>query len=713
MKGLTLACNVEDMSTKVMSTSLDILDESIHEKQDKHKDLRDLNEQYQPQEILDAFDSSHDAQNDQYICHELENKNNDIPSKTIGSENSAIDTNEDFVAIDHRVSTIQQFNLKSQLKTFSIKLNSHNTIHYTVNSFVLKLFFDKNSNIIKNLQAIPFKKRTIIYLYLGVLLVWIMDRTLNDLLLNSLLFQLFITSYIIFAVLTVLSCINIYVVKQITQYSLVFWYKLIYTIIAIISRMIYFDFWIDWKYNDISGKNSSGMIYFVGCCQIIAFLIALLIAIWSDGVSTLHITPNIVKFMMTVGVLLMTYFYYQLYFNLYDFNIYKSINITFGNNNNVYPFYWRSIALSSFSKIIVFLSAQIYNQFKHSSKINIIPLPVSLIAISYNQAKADANADAMTFELHKATNSNTIAIATTTAREISTGSATASAENVNVNVNANANETELEFSSFEQLKSNIQVTVIIEQTLFYSLLLFPARFGLISKTNTNIDGIETIDNNYKMKCIKYSGFLHSNVKYIFGLCSINTLLLYFFGSNIVINLFELILLTLLLLNINTKFVYFKRKSFVLYWKLYNTLTLWIVIFSLDYVTKSNKFNPNTYPLNDYNIALATTNATISTLNWVLVIFIASLGNGFIQVSNKWRLFGLFIIIAANLRRAIYHFFNPEIDYQVKFLNEQFSLRSLIVTKCFDLSLWFCVQFYQMLKYPSKMFVTSKIQLKWM
>lgn len=725
MEGLTLEINHHDMSEE-HSTS-----KETAAKDDKSPaDIETLSK-FEPTEILQSF-SDDKALNEYHISTNTENHDQNNNDEQKDQKECIEFNNNESGVIRQRISTLQQFNLKSQLKIFSIKLNSNNTVYSKIKSIVTiattsLISNDSESSGITTSagseisEAIPFKTRTIIFLFAGVLLSWTIDRTLNDLLLNSLIFQIFVAMYILFATLVAFVCINVYLLKQIATRSFVFWYKAIHTTIAMITRMIYFNFWLDWPYNDIRGENYPGWIYLFGIIQIFAWGFAVFCAICSDGVSRLHLKPKIVNFQIIVAIFMSVYFYWQLYFNVYNDNIYKSMTISIGNNNNnVYSFYWRSIALSSFSKIIVFICAQAYNKIKNSKTINVMPIPVKLHPISYSEAKKQAiTNEAINNTLQTSGKTKVFEMMQD---DIITTNDVKSDSNFNENINININHiphvhgaksssvsTTTEFSSIDELKSSIQVTIIVEQTLFYSLLLLLAKCRYIREKTAPDDHISDAT---KLKLIEYSGFLLKHIKIVTWGLGINTVLLYFFDSNIIVNLIEMILLTLLLLNVNRKFFYFKRKSVVLYWKLYNTLTLWIVIFWLDYLTKSNKFDAKTYGLNDYSIQLASTIATISTISWVIATLIASLGNGFIQVNNKWRLFGLFCIIGWNLRRAIYHFLNSKLDYQVAFLNQQFSLRSLIVVKCFDLSLWFGVQFYQMLKYPNQMFVRSKIRLEW-
>ena len=65
------------------------------------------------------------------------------------------------------------------------------------------------------------------------------------------------------------------------------------------------------------------------------------------------------------------------------------------------------------------------------------------------------------------------------------------------------------------------------------------------------------------------------------------------------------------------------------------------------------------------------------------------------------------------RQGLYHFFRPNYNYQVPFLfGETFSLRAIVVSKSFDLAIWFTYQLILIGKHPQRINLISKIPIEW-
>lgn len=58
------------------------------------------------------------------------------------------------------------------------------------------------------------------------------------------------------------------------------------------------------------------------------------------------------------------------------------------------------------------------------------------------------------------------------------------------------------------------------------------------------------------------------------------------------------------------------------------------------------------------------------------------------------------------------YMNPDQDWQIGVLGNLVSLRSIVVTKGFDLGFWFTVLFVQTMLKPDEVGLVSEIQIEW-
>ena len=112
---------------------------------------------------------------------------------------------------------------------------------------------------------------------------------------------------------------------------------------------------------------------------------------------------------------------------------------------------------------------------------------------------------------------------------------------------------------------------------------------------------------------------------------------------------------------------------------------------------------------DYNISW--TIAIITILTNFIAAYLVCLLQGYF-INGTFKLCIVFLIIAMQMVFCIYYFFNPWADYDVEFLGQSISMRSLIISKSFDNALWFSNQFYQTISKPNKFMITSKVEIKW-
>ena len=80
-----------------------------------------------------------------------------------------------------------------------------------------------------------------------------------------------------------------------------------------------------------------------------------------------------------IGISILTYQWVALYFSSKN-NANNVLEIVLFHQK--YQFYWRSISLSSYSKVVIFLWAKFYNNIKHPKRVNVVPLGVNVIYYS-------------------------------------------------------------------------------------------------------------------------------------------------------------------------------------------------------------------------------------------------------------------------------------------------------------------------------------------
>ena len=96
------------------------------------------------------------------------------------------------------------------------------------------------------------------------------------------------------------------------------------------------------------------------------------------------------------------------------------------------------------------------------------------------------------------------------------------------------------------------------------------------------------------------------------------------------------------------------------------------------------------------------------MNLFVTLFIslsqATMWHKYVKIS------AILIIITLIVSQGIIHFFKPNYDYEMTlFLGKTISLRALIVSKSFDLGIWFLYQLFLVCKHPRKLYMTSKIE----
>ena len=171
------------------------------------------------------------------------------------------------------------------------------------------------------------------------------------------------------------------------------------------------------------------------------------------------------------------------------------------------------------------------------------------------------------------------------------------------------------------------------------------------------------------------------------------------------NIAFLSLLTILL-NSNYTLLYFKKKSFVLYWKMYNVCMFYISIYYLKYRENYDQFSDH-WLLTESIIYCAGILFSV-----ILVIMSISLYQGYSNIQQKFGVFGIIAFISIIIYLSLFYYIK-DWDYERKIFCNSISVRSIIISSGIDLAIWMSHQVYQIIKYPNVLQVTSKITINWM
>ena len=163
------------------------------------------------------------------------------------------------------------------------------------------------------------------------------------------------------------------------------------------------------------------------------------------------------------------------------------------------------------------------------------------------------------------------------------------------------------------------------------------------------------------------------------------------------------------MNMNFTLLYFKKKSFVLYWKLYNIVTLYIAMFYLRAQFDIMQFNKTKWQIHEsifFGIMI--------TLIGLMVTFVISLHQGFVisTLNQFWKIALTVIVIGYMAFVGVRAYVQDNMEHDAEIIGVKFSVRNMIISKSFDMVLWFSHQFYQLVRRPNTLYLTSKIQINW-
>ena len=257
--------------------------------------------------------------------------------------------------------------------------------------------------------------------------------------------------------------------------------------------------------------------------------------------------------------------------------------------------------------------------------------------------------------------------------------------NNNGNNNKNKNPT---------TRINLQIDIPTEKSILFALLINVCKIG---ESNA-------LKMSSKLAKSNYQTVLFVTI-IINGM--VTFLLVNFDGLLLFLQTLQLVLIFVVFLDCNVELLYFRKKSFTLYWKLYNIVLLYISIFYLRYRYNLGQFN-NEY----YSTQVGIIYCVILILYTSIVIIIVALYHGFSPKIQKFVTIVTLIIVLYVVYQSLLHYFDSSLDYQRYFLGNMFSVRSIVISSGCDVALWLMYQMYQIIKYPNTMLLTSKIEINW-
>ena len=595
--------------------------------------------------------------------------------------------------------------------------------------------------------------------------------------------------------------------------SFLVWYKVVHACIGITSRMVFEGFYITPEQEEKNQGWSNEWLYFRAILVIINITLGVFGISALDGFHSsfgdkcmkkfgINDKRNYFKIIVSiVGILILANQWLSLYTNRNNRNIYNSIHVTLFDNKE-YDFYWRNIALSSYSKVLAFLVAQLYHNIRHFDRINIVPQPALVHyfekydhrnhrAQSIVQSKSgvtspnrrrsydltpntkndvqhglsskpndlspqDKQQDEQQVKssvkkpaLHQTTQTlsgkNANVMLAHGGTRIDSDDDDAGQETLDVHVGMESRHREL--SSISQMSQSVmKIRSLLgerhvldneELTRKLNALNFEMSPHELSHRALDDDERKKLNENkhivldlkieatvFYWICRKIFCFNRNKAARISELLNRDRTELFFvcigFFFAILRNFIEDISIVLMcdiiafisclviLFNLNYVLLYFKRRSLILYWKCYNIITMYAAIYYLEYQENEGFFQNKNKNIQNANIA----NAVFLILIVFCCAYFISLSQG--MMWYKWiKIVAVLFMIGFVSRQGIEHFVRQNYDYQVPFiLNENFSLRAIIVSKSFDLVIWFTYQLIQIWRHPQRINLISKIEIIW-
>ena len=663
--------------------------------------------------------------------------------------------------------------VKSQINEFEIELSKRETIIYHILLKLDKLdYLTSNENNIFNFQHLS---KWILILSIINLFFILFDVTINYNFLHSLIFSIFRSFFLIISIFYMASSVNYNVFIRATH-TFVVWYKIFNAFVGAFSRQVFLNWEIDRDIfsttigsnnNNNSYYRSDGVYYFRGIIQCISLCCFVFFISLIDGLPTrnkvLRRTP------IFAGIIYCGIIFISVYFSLNEAaEPEKTLDIKlFGETRR---FFWRSMSLSAWSNVIFFLFAQLWNNFRKYDKINAIPLDVTILRDNFQFSRFRAN----TKDVKRNNNNNNHNNSNKSSSKQNKSSKKHKVLNL-ISSNPSKNNTStsqdyhdtdhdiivtdivtksqnsLEIPSTKNVAGNINISLDEMDQKEQKVLRVPDTPSVNSINHaTKIQAVDAIIDKSRTITQSQGSFevylpFEVTLSYVIfkRLCKFDkelalhesqvlmrkeviwsvliSLVLVFFiyqfsfyygiGMRIFLQILPVIGLLIVTGNVNYGLIYFKKKSLTVIYKLSSIVLMYGASLRIDYKYRRDSFDLTANGNSDIPDGLAVFIAFLICLNLFLVGLITSFLQGYF-VGKYWKLSCVLAIICITANDSIPAYFDTDKDVVYNLFGQTISLRNIVITKGFDIVVWFGYQFYQIYKHPRKIKVVGKIRATW-
>ena len=451
--------------------------------------------------------------------------------------------------------------------------------------------------------------------------------------------------------------------------SFVVWYKIIHTLIGSVAEFFIhpFSFPNEHNYKEYGMLGSYLCVTYILNALLFVIIVSLL-----DG----YPKPTVkgLKYVTIIsGILYFCWKWCYIYFNFSQSIKYidKLLIIhVFGHKET---FSYKSIALSSISKVIFFLCVQLYRHIKHPNRINTIPTLIKILQTDFDETCTERELELAT----KSASESTESTESTRANQCSQS---------NINIEAVSNS------------SNIyQVTLIKQKTLWYWIF---NKALMRSKTQSASWASALL--NWRLILLEFVVFMLLLAVKIFG----TTMYIVDGTTNLLVTSIIILIVMNVTFNVNKNYFHFKKSSVALVWKEYNFIVMSVAFWINNRQNKMRSFDGiDKTELQGHLIS------SMDLIGWVIGGMLVSFQQG-IFLSPKVANILSCIVVIYFINQGINAYLNQQYDGTITIFSQQVSMRNQIVNRSMDLALWIGFQGYQFWKYPNCFQVTSKFEIEW-
>ena len=255
--------------------------------------------------------------------------------------------------------------------------------------------------------------------------------------------------------------------------------------------------------------------------------------------------------------------------------------------------------------------------------------------------------------------------------------------------------------------NEFEVRMPTQITIFYVILT--KLFGFNSGVATWIS--QMVSHRYVALIAFSTGVVPGIIKFVFDYIlshtqnTMNAIAKYGATLIMISDVVVLVSWMFMLLNVNYILIHFKRKSFVLYWKL-TSVTLLVLVISY----WRHEFGVGSFNKSIFTFGESCFDSVVLVLCFLMSVICFSLHQGW-KVPKLVKLIAIISITFLFGSYALRHFLDQR-DVTITFLQQKISIRSVIVSIAFDMMLWHLYLLYQTWKRPNVIQMVSKLDIVW-